>query len=58
LFLFICVSCPILILTTVLVRLRRHADAKNDVKKYQGPTTFRESAIRKYPNFPIRFFKF
>jgi hypothetical protein len=29
-----------------------------DVKNYQGPTTSRENAIRKYVNFRIRFFKF
>jgi hypothetical protein len=28
----------------------RHADAKNDAKNYQGPTTFGENAIRKYLN--------
>jgi hypothetical protein len=55
--LFIGGSCPILVLTTVLGR-PRHADAKNDVKNYQGPTTSRENAIRKYLNFLIRFFKF
>jgi hypothetical protein len=47
-------SCPILVLTTVLDRLR-HANARgNGVKNYQGPTTCisRENAIRKYLNFP------
>ena len=37
---FISGSCPILILTTVLGHSRR-TDAKNDVKNYQGPTTYR-----------------
>jgi hypothetical protein len=31
-----CVSYPILVLMTVMSRLR-HADAKNRVKTYQGP---------------------
>jgi hypothetical protein len=38
-------SCPILVLTTVMVS-PRHADVKNGVKNYQGPTTSRENAIR------------
>jgi hypothetical protein len=42
--LFISRSCPILVLTNVMGR-PRHADAKVDVKSYQGPTTFRENAI-------------
>jgi hypothetical protein len=40
-----------LVLTTVLGR-PRHADAKNGVKNYQGLTTSRANAIRKYLNFP------
>jgi hypothetical protein len=31
----------------------RRNDAKNDVKNYQGPTTFRENAIRKYLNLSV-----
>ena len=54
--LFISGSCPILVLTKVLCCPRR-ADAKNDVKSYQGPTTSRENTIRKYSNFLICFFK-
>jgi hypothetical protein len=48
-------SCPFLVLTTVL-RRPRHADCKNSVKNYQGPTTSWENAIRKYLNFPHTFF--
>ena len=47
-------SCPILVLTTVLDRMR-HADARgNGVKNYQEPTTCisRENTIRKYLSFP------
>jgi hypothetical protein len=44
--LFISRSCPILVLTTVLIRPRQ-ADIKNSVKNYQGPPTFWENAIRK-----------
>jgi hypothetical protein len=40
-------SCPILVLATVLI-YPRHADAKNDVKHYQRPTTSRENTIQKY----------
>ena len=36
--LFISRSCPILVLTTVLIR-PRHVGIKNSVKNYQGPTT-------------------
>jgi hypothetical protein len=53
-------SCPILVLTTTVLgrRPRRADDVKNGVtvKNYQGPTTFRENAIRKYLNFPHTFF--
>ena len=52
-------SCPILVLTTVLGRLRlADGDAKTDVRNYQAPTTSREIAIRKYINFPHNIFKF
>ena len=34
--LFISISCPILVLTTVMGRPRR-ADVEKDVKNYQGP---------------------
>ena len=34
----------------------RHADPVKGVKNYQGPTTSRESAIRKYRNFPYTIF--
>jgi hypothetical protein len=37
--LFISRSCPILVLTTVLIR-SRHANVKNGAKTNQGPTTF------------------
>jgi hypothetical protein len=53
--LFISISCPILVLTTVL-GLSRRADFKNIIKNYQGPTASRENTIRKYPNFPYTFF--
>jgi hypothetical protein len=51
---FICRSCPILVLATILSRPRR-ADVKNSVKNYQGPTTTTscENVIR---NFPHTFF--
>jgi hypothetical protein len=42
----------------VLSRPHRAYVKKNGVKNFQGPTTSRENAIRKYPNIPIRFFKF
>ena len=45
--LFIGRPYSILVLTMVLARPRR-ADAKNGVNNYQGPTTSRENAIRKY----------
>jgi hypothetical protein len=38
-------------LTTVLRGQTRRVDIKNGVKNYQGPTTSRENAIRKYLNF-------
>jgi hypothetical protein len=38
---FISRSCPILVLTTVLLS-PRHPDAKNGAKNYQGQTTSRE----------------
>jgi hypothetical protein len=53
--------CPILVLTTVLTRLRRVV-AKIDSKKYQGQTTSisPENTMRfentKYLNFPHEFF--
>jgi hypothetical protein len=53
--LFINISWPISVLTSVLGHLR-HIDAKNGVKNYQEPTTFRANAIRKYLNFPHTFF--
>jgi hypothetical protein len=40
------VACPILVLATVLGRLRLE-EVKNDVKNSQGPPTLRENAIRK-----------
>ena len=49
--LFISESCPILVLTTIL------SNTKNDPTNYQGPTTSRENAIRKYQNFPHTFLK-
>jgi hypothetical protein len=48
-------SCLILVLTAVLCRPRHHANTKNHVKYYQGPTTSGENVIRK-PNFPHTFF--
>jgi hypothetical protein len=57
---FISGSCPILVLTTILGQ-PRHAGAKNDFKKYQGPTTSRENAIRVCLNFlntMVRFLKY
>jgi hypothetical protein len=47
---FIRGSCLILVFTTVIARLRR-ADAKTDVKNYQGRTTALENAIRKFPPY-------
>ena len=49
--LFISRSFPILVLTTVLCRSRR-ADAKKDVKNYQGPKKKRSLAVFKTPKFP------
>ena len=53
--LFISESCPILVLTTILSNLCR-ANTKNDTTIYQGPTTSRENAVRKYQNFPPHVF--
>ena len=47
-------SCLILVLTNVIGHPRR-ADAKNDVKNYQGPTPSWENTIRKYQNFSYPF---
>ena len=56
--LFISESCPILVLTTILGNPRRaNGHAKNDPTNYQGTTTSRENAIRKYIIFPHTFFK-
>ena len=53
--LYISGSWPILVLTTALRTLGRprHADVKNDIKKYERPTTSRKTAIR--INFPHTF---
>jgi hypothetical protein len=45
--LFISRFCPILVLTKVL-GIPRRTDVKNDVKNYQGKTTSKKKAIRKY----------
>ena len=46
---FISRSCLTLVLTTVM-SLPRHTDPKKGVQSYEGPTTGRENAIRKYIN--------
>jgi hypothetical protein len=50
--LFITISCPILVLTTVLGCPRR-ADVNDGVKNYNGPTTYHRNKIPPYVFFNI-----